>query len=313
MDIFRFYNSTAATSAEAAAIPTITTTTSSSITPPPQPYNVNNIDYNKLISDVLDWEEEEEEERGEDIVEFPSVREENASSTTTTAAATFAFLPVLAALNSETKLLMQNVIFFDDKRSKYVNVGWLPSLSSSSSCPSSSRSSSQEFQATLELRDVKSCSIFIDQIDWCSLMLLCNNINKYFNDENHKRFYSVIGGNVEITHVHLKKMKHLKFKRVNCHNNYSVILSKSEWESLLELKDIVNSLLCSYAYYSNTVKLYYKTYLEKCKFFNCIALGVNEFFIPNDILHVINYERLFYEIPIVCSEKILNDINNIRE
>lgn len=183
---------------------------------------------------------------------------------------------------AEEGLLLSYTYFINDDCSKYISVGFNPGT----------------FKPQAKLHHVGVHQSTLDLKEWLYIFIIKN-------DEFSNTFTSQNPGKICCS---LKSVD-IKFKK-----KYRIILingfeiNAKEWLIIVKLSNFIQSVLywCSQA--TNNIINYYQKYVEKCKLYNVSSLDATYFFVNDENEMKCNHSRLFYEIPILCKNKLMSDI-----
>lgn len=178
------------------------------------------------------------------------------------------------------------------------------------------------FQPAILFQNVNKSFLQLNVFEYINIFLYANEIQSFFNETNS---LNVNNHYITIKSVIVKKVKHLiikkKFNEKNS-SNQKIILKSEEWDILLRLFNFFDVLIFWYRSTAQNVFQYYKHYLQLCCEKNLRQLTTEYFFTPNEsnnvqpISHLygstvmFNYSRLFHEIPIICFNRLTQDIFN---
>lgn len=96
---------------------------------------------------------------------------------------------------------------------------------------------------------------------------------------------------------------------ISVENNKKLILNAFEWKKLNEFIPYINSIVKWYSFTKMEIQRYYDRYLQLCIENNIYQLLPQHFFVTSEQSHYYyNSSRIFYEMPIICKEKLRNDL-----
>lgn len=182
----------------------------------------------------------------------------------------------------EEGLLLSYTYFINDDCSKYISVGFNP----------------ETFKPETKLHHVGVHQSTLDIKQWLYIFITKNNeFSKLFTSKNPGRFRCSL------------KSVDIKFKKksgIIIINGFEI--NAQEWLLIVKLSEFIQSVLywCSQA--TNNIINYYQKYVEKCKAHNVYSLDSTHFFVNDNTVIKCNHSRLFYEIPILCKNKLMSDI-----
>lgn len=87
-------------------------------------------------------------------------------------------------------------------------------------------------------------------------------------------------------------------------------MTEEEIVNLLKLMDFLNTIIFHYKSCAAYIQEYYNQYVANCVTKNIFVLNTTDYFIPPADRYQLNYYRLFYEIPVIVKDKLLNDVMN---
>ncbi len=221
-------------------------------------------------------------------------------------------IETLDCTESLPRLLLQYSYFLDARHVKLVSIGY----------------NNDTFTPTILFHHVGKSYIELNAIDWMSIFLNIDNINKYYftvtskengeqNDSMKKpntiKFMTTENFSITPCMEQTSSLTTLLFQQ-HCQQQQQeqiriFTLDHTEWLRLHELMDFFNTLIFYYKSTVDNVKHYYNEYVKKCVEYNKLKLIGVDFFTPQHINHYsYNYSRLFYETPIICHDKLYYDI-----
>lgn len=143
--------------------------------------------------------------------------------------------------------------------------------------------------------------------DWTVLFKNSEIIDDHFNNKLEADF-------AELPHTSKTvqfKLSHRKDKKclISVENNKKLILNAFEWKKLNEFIPYINSIVKWYSFTKMEIQRYYDRYLQVCIENNLYQLMPQHFFVTSEQSHYYyNNSRIFYEMPIICKEKLRNDL-----
>lgn len=88
-----------------------------------------------------------------------------------------------------------------------------------------------------------------------------------------------------------------------------LLLNDKEWEKLYSLLPYMHSIVNWYMLSSKEIFQFYKQYMSACVEKNTLRLNSHELMLSNTLnFNYCNFSRLFSEIPILCKQKLINDV-----
>lgn len=89
----------------------------------------------------------------------------------------------------------------------------------------------------------------------------------------------------------------------------SLAINHEEWILMQQMTDYIQSVLYWCRYLTRAVSLYYDEYVKRCVENSVYSLDATHFFTDETSIIKCNFSRLFWEMPILCKNKLFNDIN----
>jgi hypothetical protein len=175
-----------------------------------------------------------------------------------------------------TNLLLSYVYFLDGPGKNHISCGFHPST----------------FEPIFAIRSDEG-EILLNKIDWYKLFL-------NLEERNHSNYK--INENLNL---------HIRANFVTFETKeVKIVLSKKDWELFEKLLPLFHKYMIFYICTSSFISSYVKLYVEKCMANGATSsLPLESFFLPEfETPFNINWNRLFYEIPIFCKSKIEKDI-----
>lgn len=184
------------------------------------------------------------------------------------------------------QLLLSYTYFINADHSKYISVGY----------------SVDNFTPCVIVNYIGIAKIKLVLLEWLNIFLLKN--------EDISSFFSSCGSKKPKNSIKTLKNTKIQFDAAS----KSVIINglainHEEWTLMLQMTDYIQSVLYWCRQSTREVSSYYNEYVKRCCEQNVYSLDATHFF--SDISSIkCNYTRLFWEIPILCREKLMNDVNN---
>lgn len=182
------------------------------------------------------------------------------------------------------QLLLSYTYFFDEKYAKYISIGF----------------NIADFKPNIIINHIGEASVTLDLVDWiCIFIAKQQEIDEAFKSDKleNKKFSCAKNLNVQLN----GKLQVLKIDN----NSFTY----DEWKILHELNDYIQCVMFWCKQLTADVKNYYNLYVAKCVEKYVYRLDITEFFVPPDSISRCNFSRMFYELPILCKEKLKNDIS----
>lgn len=133
----------------------------------------------------------------------------------------------------------------------------------------------------------------------------------------NRRTENILGtANISVKkHIDIKGLKHIVIQNTKKSLSYSkIVLNQEEWEFMRSLVEFFNSIIYTNKRSVHDISEYYNTYIYYCICNNVKRLKSEQLFAPlqNDGTQF-NYSRLFYEIPIILSQKVKVDVGDFKD
>lgn len=198
-------------------------------------------------------------------------------------------------------LLLAYTYYLNNEYTKYISLGY----------------NAKTLEASIVLHHIGKSFVELNCYEYTNVILLSDHIQAYFYPETGVED-SINNRYVNIKFSEFSGIKHVVFTdNRSQQKNHSIRLNYSEWERMQELMGFFSPLTLWYKTTAKDVKKYYNHYVKICCDTNRIRLNNQDFFTPNDVpsddlTHAsvgspsFNYSRLFYEIPILCRQSILD-------
>lgn len=182
---------------------------------------------------------------------------------------------------AEEGLLLSYTYFINDDCSKYISVGFNP----------------ETFKPQTKLHHVGVHQSRLDLKEWIYIFTVKNDeFSSLFTSKNPVKICCSL------------KSLDIKFKKQKIIIN-GFEINAQEWLLIVKLSNFIQSVLYWCRQTANDVINYYQNYVEKCKAHNVYSLEATHFFVNDTSEMKCNHSRLFYEIPILCKNKLLSDIS----
>lgn len=142
--------------------------------------------------------------------------------------------------------------------------------------------------------------------DWHYFYCCIGGIKQYFDEQDGDKYGNMVNEKNQRFKLALyNQNKHLIFHEKTA----KIRLNSREWERLWDLAPLLHSIFSWYMLTCKEISTYYNLYLNKCILQNCSKLDYKDFFTPmHENNNYCNYSRLFNEIPILCKNKLINDL-----
>lgn len=145
--------------------------------------------------------------------------------------------------------------------------------------------------------------------EWAYLHTSYQGVRDFLTYQKERAWFST--NNIAVRSTTSKANIRLIKLRNNPSPSHKINLNLTEWETLKSMTVYLNALMEKFCQISPMVRDYYDTYITKCHTLAQDVLGPNEFFEPlNGDVTSFNSFRLFNEIPVLCEEKLFEDLCN---
>lgn len=147
--------------------------------------------------------------------------------------------------------------------------------------------------------------------EWAYLHTSYQGVRDFLTYKKDRAWFST--NNIALRSMTSKTNIRLIKLRNNPTPSHKINLNFIEWENLKGLTSYLNALMEKFIQISPMVSDYYDTYISKCHELNQEYLPPHEFFEPqNGQIRNFNSFRLFNEIPVLCEEKMHEDLFGTR-
>lgn len=166
------------------------------------------------------------------------------------------------------------------------------------------------FQPCVVLQNIKKhCAVVFTVFEWQGIVLLIDRLVLNGNIRKVINFLPTLS-------VLMEKTKDgevtIAFRRKIKKNKTTVVLRMDEWYTFLSILQLSNPVLHHLQLLAPQVEIYTLEYFKRCADKKCVCLLEQDFFILAPLSDcnfiLINFSRLFYEIPIFCLEKIMENV-----
>lgn len=169
------------------------------------------------------------------------------------------------------------------------------------------------FEACVILNDCMEDSIMLSTLDWYSIFVKFEKINKTIDlmiskqelTERVKQHVRVSQNlDVLIMKDHDGVVK-IQLQRKDGSKSYITLLY-DEYIAFYALSEFIHLVLTYNRSCTSFINMYFSSYVKKCLELNCNFLTSQHYFTPSNYsgMDSINYSRLFYELPVLCGNKI---------
>ena len=183
------------------------------------------------------------------------------------------------------QLLLSYTYFINADHTKYISIGY----------------SAETFAPCVIINYIGNAHTKLGLIEWLDVFMVKNEeISTFFkNCETSK----------------CRKIKTIKNSQILFdYGTKSLILNNlainhQEWILIQQMTDYIQSVLYWCKHLTRAVSSYYTEYVKRCVENNVYNLDATQFFTDETPLIKFNFSRLFWEMPILCKNKLFNDIN----
>lgn len=143
--------------------------------------------------------------------------------------------------------------------------------------------------------------------EWAYLHTSYQGVRDFLTYKKDRAWFST--NNIAVRSMTSKANIRLIKLRNNPSPSHKINLNFSEWETLKGLTSYLNTLMEKFKQISPMVSDFYDSYINKCQQLNVDTLAPDNYFEPHDV-HMRNFNsfRLFNEIPVLCEEKLFDDL-----
>lgn len=188
-----------------------------------------------------------------------------------------------------SQLILGYTYFFNDM-SKYISVGY----------------STPDITPVVVLHHINKGAIVLTPYEWFTMFMYIAEFEEVFNSNNT----GFIMSSKRLSNVTSVEHDVIMGEIILIKENVCFQINKDDWSDILQKNDFFKSIIISYTHSLGAVKDYYIIYLNKCVEKNVLYLDASMFFTPSeDMKHLCNFTRLFYEIGHICKRN--TNINNI--
>lgn len=150
---------------------------------------------------------------------------------------------------------------------------------------------------------LKKDKIVFSSDEWACIVACIKYCIKFLNGSSDVAWYSSNSIVIESLSVDGERLiKITNFDSVGS----SITLNHEELEKIDQLSTFLSRIVKHYCAYWYDLEVYYRTYVLKCVSSNKKRLDDVDYFSPGN--RCLNYFRIFNEIPIMCSHKLLTDL-----
>lgn len=182
-------------------------------------------------------------------------------------------------------LLLTYSYFLNNENTKIITIGF----------------DSTNFSPTIQLGKIGKSILTWNVLDWITFTFHACSIQNNLNN------------NINISISFTNFMIHNSDGQIFIKNNISdeeIEFTSEEIWIVLKLIEYFNTIIFHYKSCAVYVQEYYNQYVVNCASKDLFYLNTTDYFIPPADHYQLNYYRLFYEIPIICKEKLLSDVMN---
>lgn len=153
--------------------------------------------------------------------------------------------------------------------------------------------------------------IVLTTLDWMHLLANSNEITKCLAN-NGSAYFKCDTTSISIIHVSHNNenviiMQDL-FNNANC-----ITLSDQDWMQIYTLFDFYKSMYDWFTLYAHNIKIYYDQYVNNCTLKHVYTLQTHDFFAIEDTYkNTFNQLRLFHEIPVICKQNLILDVELLK-
>lgn len=193
-------------------------------------------------------------------------------------------------------LLLRYTYFLDANSKKAMSIGF----------------DSITFKPLIIVQDFNGSHIVMTIHDWMFVALNHELAKKFFQHDIDQPAFNC-SKNITVQHLFGRRKERLIYLQNtdNSHRHCNLSLNAEEYTTLSRLSDFFSTLALYLRKGTNSIEEYYNNYVYYCVMKKQAHLTSKDFFIPIiDTENTYNYSRLFHEIPILCDERLRQDIEN---
>lgn len=154
-------------------------------------------------------------------------------------------------------------------------------------------------------------SVYLPTFEWSFIPISYASVYSYLK---HEAEYSPWCSSHNFTLKPMQTRQNVRLVRLinNQMRGNRITLTMNEWQRLGELNNYFSQLLVKFEENAPKIEEYYHAYIHNCHVMQKKRLTTADYFVPFfDGVPTFNHFRLFHEIPIVCREKMTNELRNL--
>lgn len=165
----------------------------------------------------------------------------------------------------------------------------------------------ETFQPVINITHNPISTISLTSLDWMHLLANVNVISKCFacKSSTYIKCDSIA---ISIIHSSHNDENIIIFQNLTNTSN-CITLTELDWMQIIGLLDLYKSMYDWFTLYASNIMCYYEEYIKHCSNKPDCKLLTTDYFILEDKSKItFNQLRLFYEIPLICKDKLTLDI-----
>lgn len=139
--------------------------------------------------------------------------------------------------------------------------------------------------------------------DWACVTACSKYCIKFLSENSDLAWYS--SNTLVIESIYKNSERLIRISFFDSPDSF-VELNLYEFEIINQYSTFISRIFKHYSDYWTEIDKYYRQYLLKCITLNKTCLDQEDYFLPNN--RCLNYYRIFNELPIVCRNKLINDL-----
>lgn len=163
------------------------------------------------------------------------------------------------------------------------------------------------FQPSINITHNPISTIKLTSLDWMHLHVNSSEIKKCCLQKSSAYFkWDTIS--ISVIHSTHNDESIVIFQHLSNISN-CITLNGNDWMQIADILDLYKSIYNWLTLYASNISYYYEQYIKHCAAKNIKTLQTSDYFTIDDASKItFNQLRLFYEIPIMCKEKLELDV-----
>lgn len=177
------------------------------------------------------------------------------------------------------------------------------------------------FEEKIILNDTHNGYIELNCLDWYSIFLKLQKINKFVHQMVTTEASCKIQNKIIVSNrINLQIIKdnneciYVAISKNHNDQRQIIVLNYLEYTNLYTLSEYLHMIVSYNRTASSLISAYFERYVKKCVELNTTVLMPQHFFTPDNYIghNILNYSRLFYEFSFLCLLKIYNAIEHVK-